>query len=752
MTRIFLLSIATFLLSLSTLFAQDAKQDPELQAKWHVHMDKAELLYQEENYEEALYSFVEAIRVIPTDTTAYIYGANCAFVLNDFGLVQDFANDFQGYFKYLSPDIAMLLTQIDELEYLGKVQEMVETDVDQALVLLDSAAEKYPARAIEFSKFKLNIFFQEQRIEEAVALLENLVETYPEEVDFKYNLALILHQSDDLEGAVSLYEQCLDVDPNYFNALYNLGIINYNTAVGLLNEMNQLTDEAFQAEGNALRKQSLDHFLKAKPYFEKTAELNTEDNDAIESLNSTVLQLANLRQLGTAFGEDEIVATNRSSVDDLKEAENSIEEVANDGEGIDALKNSEESIAAITAEEEVVEAVEETPKAQGQSKLLVSNLRFEYPEGAQELEKGGKGFIKFRVDNFGTGVAEEPTVKLFSVIETPGLVFDKNVVIENLEAMQGVEVSLEVSYTDSQVATRGFKAIKTDVNSFKLMIADKSLSQSDILSFDLNLSDKPSAAEEDFAMDLDIDVMEAPKYYLLMISVDEYTEWTPLDNAVKDAQDVRDMLTRHYTFEDENVFELYNEEVTASNIRKVILELKEKIQPTDNLLIYYSGHGYYDKAFEEGFWVPVNGSADLSATDTYISNETILKYVKMLDTQHTFLIADACFSGSLFAHGHRGASYADEAELFKSRWGLTSGFLQYVSDGEAGTNSPFAKALMTYLRVNRKDKMLVTQLIQYVKETVYNNTDGQMPMGDRLRNVGDEGGEFVFRKRPEPQI
>lgn len=87
----------------------------------------------------------------------------------------------------------------------------------------------------------------------------------------------------------------------------------------------------------------------------------------------------------------------------------------------------------------------------------------------------------------------------------------------------------------------------------------------------------------------------------------------------------------------------------------------------------------------------------------------------------------------------------DKVEKIRSRWGLASGRLEVVSDGEPGFNSPFARTLLSFLTENRKDEFAVGELIQHVKMKVAEEST-QTPIGNPLRVGGDEGGEFVFRK------
>lgn len=233
------------------------------------------------------------------------------------------------------------------------------------------------------------------------------------------------------------------------------------------------------------------------------------------------------------------------------------------------------------------------------------------------------------------------------------------------------------------------------------------------------------------------------KNYLMVVGINSYEYWPKLNNAVKDANDVAQTLRSIYKFDFDDVTLLTNETATRNNIYKALRDFVTKVTPQDNFMIYFSGHGYFDELLNEGYWVPVD--AKVNSTGDYLSNSDILKVIGNINSQHTFLVADACFSGSLFSDTKRG--YIENVERFKSRWGLASGRLEVVSDGQEGNNSPFAKKFIEFLKTNKDDKISVSQLVQHVKMSVAEISD-QTPIGNPLKSVGDEGGEFVFYKRP----
>ena len=242
--------------------------------------------------------------------------------------------------------------------------------------------------------------------------------------------------------------------------------------------------------------------------------------------------------------------------------------------------------------------------------------------------------------------------------------------------------------------------------------------------------------------DTDIYDHQVARNYLFVVGIDDYQFWPRLNNAVKDGNDLASVLMSKYQFDFSDITFLKNEQATKNNIYKGLRSLIERVTPKDNLMVYFSGHGHFDELLNEGFWIPADANLDSQAD--YLSNTSILKIVESIDTQHTLLVADACFSGSLFSDTHRGGYY-EKVDKYKSRWGLASGRLEVVSDGNIGVNSPFSLVLLNFLKENSKDELAVSELIQHVKMKVSELSD-QTPIGNPMRMKGDEGGEFIFRK------
>ena len=82
--------------------------------------------------------------------------------------------------------------------------------------------------------------------------------------------------------------------------------------------------------------------------------------------------------------------------------------------------------------------------------------------------------------------------------------------------------------------------------------------------------------------------------HLLLIAIDNYQYWPRLHNPVNDLEAISKVLVNEYSFKEENILRIYNEDATEQNIRNALIDLNKKLTLKDNLIIFYSGHGHYD--------------------------------------------------------------------------------------------------------------------------------------------------------------
>lgn len=229
------------------------------------------------------------------------------------------------------------------------------------------------------------------------------------------------------------------------------------------------------------------------------------------------------------------------------------------------------------------------------------------------------------------------------------------------------------------------------------------------------------------------------KFFGLIIGVSAYAhDQLNLDNPVKDASQLRDILTTHYQFTDDHTTLLLNP--TRQQIMSELFRLRSIITPADNLLIFYAGHGFWDKNVEQGYWWPYDARPD--DPSNWLSNSDLREQIRGIKSGHTLLISDACFSGGIFrvrsGEEIRMASLSIQ-QLYKtrSRRAITSGNLSSVPD-----QSVFFRYLSDRL-VNNTEKFLPAQsLYNSFKIAVMNNSGH--PLEGVINDAGDEGGDFIF--------
>jgi len=231
-------------------------------------------------------------------------------------------------------------------------------------------------------------------------------------------------------------------------------------------------------------------------------------------------------------------------------------------------------------------------------------------------------------------------------------------------------------------------------------------------------------------------------YYGLFIGVEEYynPNFPDLENPIKDARSLYTTLTEKYTFDPENV--LFIENATRAQIVQSLDSLAEVITEMDNLLIFYAGHGYWDGDANNGFWIP--SDADPTRKTNWFRNSTLADYLTEIKSKHTLLISDACFAGSIFAMRSAGINREKAYEkLYElpSRKAMTSGSLEEVSD-----RSSFTRFLIERLEENEGIYLSSEQLFSSFRIAVINNSSA-VPRYGEIRNVGDQGGDFIFLKR-----
>jgi hypothetical protein len=235
-----------------------------------------------------------------------------------------------------------------------------------------------------------------------------------------------------------------------------------------------------------------------------------------------------------------------------------------------------------------------------------------------------------------------------------------------------------------------------------------------------------------------------PNFYALIIGNNKYQYLEKLDAAENDAREVAKVLEDKYEFK---VTRLYN--ATRKDTVKAIYDISRELNVEDNLLIYYAGHGIFDREEDEGYWLAIDAADDTSVEG--IGNAWITKQVKATKARHVLLLIDSCFSGSitktrsassLVPRENLDPKFIERKSLKKSRMVITSGGNEPVVDSDGGDHSWFAKKLLEILKENN-DVIYSLNIYDELSKYVINNAD-QTPAMAIIRGTDHNDGEFFF--------
>ncbi|MDL2229172.1 caspase family protein [Treponema sp. OttesenSCG-928-L16] len=236
------------------------------------------------------------------------------------------------------------------------------------------------------------------------------------------------------------------------------------------------------------------------------------------------------------------------------------------------------------------------------------------------------------------------------------------------------------------------------------------------------------------------------KQYALFIAIDKYEHWGILNKPVADAKEIRDILLQDY-FIDE-VIELYDEAATKQNIMRTFAGLQSKLAVHDSLFIYYAGHGYFDKASNAGFWIPVNGVADVHDQTGWLPNTQVRGYISGMKATHVFMLNDCCFSGDILGTTRGASPEIRDNAYFQNAYNLTS--RQVITAGDAKQevpdNSEISAAFKICLQKNTHPLLDPNDIYNDIKRSVTKTTP---VLGFLSETLHQAGSAFIFFRRSQ---
>jgi tetratricopeptide (TPR) repeat protein len=745
---------------------------------WLDAINSGKKFYAAAKYTDALESFLKASQIVPTDSTAFIYLIDCASKLSKPSLVYSSIEKLE-FTEYRSPWIYIkgivmardIQKDMDRAnKYLGKAQQLypgnrelkaeeiknlfvsgnfkgskqkireyiaaypksyaqlaillhitfnIDKDYPEVLNILKTSIAQYPD-SLYLRELEANVYLIQKDSATAKSKFEEILVRDPKDAKAYYNLARIYHDMEDIQKAVEYSEKAIALDSLFSDAIYNLGTYYYYWGLSYNQGLSEMTPEQYVEQGKEIEDSAILLLTMAKPYFEKVIRLRPDELDAYQNLSTLNVMLGNLNANKLVSSEFKQKQIPEQSIKSERMPEKMLERDENAGR---------KSLSSFKDEEAT-------------SELEMHNLEIQYPStDSAGLHKGETGHIRFIIANEGSSKSGGLEAVVMEPVAIPDLEYSSNLHLKSLMAGDSIQVDIPIKFRMNNAQTAGIEKMTNMVSKLRLFVKDSAGFSSGLQEIAIKLSHgiinkgTYSATE-----DIVFNPYTGGRNFLLIIAIDDYQSWPKLKNAVNDASSVKDVLTKKYRFIPDFIYELYNSDASKDKLRNVLIKIKQDITENDNLIIYYAGHGDYNTDFNEGAWIPYDAKLNVQAD--YLSNSTLLSYLKSLQSRHIFLVADACFSGSLFVSDAE-VAYQENNDKLKSRWALSSGNMEYVADGAGSEHSPFAKFLVQALNDNKRDRISVSELISYVKFMV-KNASQQSPVGKPLRVEGNEGGDYIF--------
>jgi hypothetical protein len=249
-------------------------------------------------------------------------------------------------------------------------------------------------------------------------------------------------------------------------------------------------------------------------------------------------------------------------------------------------------------------------------------------------------------------------------------------------------------------------------------------------------------------------VQEGRRYAVLMAN-QHYRDpdFPPLDTPLDDSAALASLLQKRYGFTTTAVVGnqplslILNDAADRDAMLKVLSQLRAVVTPADSLLVYYGGHGIYEKETDRAYWLPVDATRD--APQDWVSNADISDALARLPARHILVVADSCYAGAFRSRGgvdpnpaaQSRVQFLEAANLRQSRNFLTSGANEPVADGGGNGHSVFVRALLDALAQEKKP-FTAGEMFAKLQSAVGGNAK-QIPQYFPMKE-GHDGGEFVF--------
>lgn len=240
----------------------------------------------------------------------------------------------------------------------------------------------------------------------------------------------------------------------------------------------------------------------------------------------------------------------------------------------------------------------------------------------------------------------------------------------------------------------------------------------------------------------------AGKDYAVFFYVTKFQPgWQGLPDTKTEAEDLKSTLETQYGFEGKLV-----PNPTRQQIFDEIAAWNNRLGPDDQVLFFFSMHGYYDPESELGYLIAADGLYRDEYFKTWLDYNSLRPYFARCKAKHMLVALDACYSGS-FGNIEKAPDHPayDETQDCQTQIDATFNFRvrQYICAGNKDSKTP-GKSLFA------------AKMLETLRQSSNSDTDGILHFDDLTYALGKvrnpepvhgtftghaPGGEFVFVRK-----
>ncbi|MEZ4967968.1 MAG: SUMF1/EgtB/PvdO family nonheme iron enzyme, partial [Saprospiraceae bacterium] len=208
-------------------------------------------------------------------------------------------------------------------------------------------------------------------------------------------------------------------------------------------------------------------------------------------------------------------------------------------------------------------------------------------------------------------------------------------------------------------------------------------------------------------------------------------------------------LSEHYGF-----FCTQVAECSKSKIQDELKAWNKRLDPDDQVLFFFSMHGYYDPYSDRGYLIPADGKADDQHNyfTTWLSYDDLRTYLAPCKAGHILVALDACYSGSFGIRSNRKPdepAYEQEEMdcAAKLRQMMQYNGRQFITAGKKDESVPgksaFTAEILKTLRTGYNEYGMIL-----IDDLAYRLHKLKSPEPEDGSFVGHQaGGDFVFVRK-----